>query len=221
MFDIRDYYRDQKNPFDEDTSGSIGELEEDISHDIDNILRNRFDSPYLKDRFKHGHSVVEIIYPRISYQGGRSAMKGPDYVRSMLSLYPSKSDIENVEKIVLRPRHVEFADIELMALYLRRRRILVFYLHHPHVYPLTSARFMQYAELVPGTAAGALSGPDGRKGAEKPEHGMPPLWYVLSMISPSSDASIDKFFVRTNPHNQGETTRLIREISYYYSRHGY
>jgi hypothetical protein len=221
MFDIRDYYRENKNLGDEAGLQGSGELEDDIALDIDNILRNRFDSPYLKDRFRHGNAGIDIIYPRIAYGNAKSVMKGPDHVRYLLSLYPYKSDFENIDKIVLRPRHIEFADMELMALYLRRKRILVHYLHMPHVYPLRDSRFLQYAEMVPAAAAELLHREGEHKGPDKPERGLPALWYLISIVSHSDDSTIDKFFVRSNPRERGEAGRLIREVSFYYSRHGY
>lgn len=222
MFDIREYYGDAGTMEDRPVERSTGEIEEDISIDIDNLLRSRFDSLYLKDRFRHGTSAVEIIYPRRAYHGNRAILKGPDYIRYLLSLYPRKSDFENIEKIVLRPRHIEAGETELMALYLRHRAILVFYLHHPCLFAIENSRSSEYAEFlsfelaesfVAGGTPAEWSGQEGIR--------IPPLWYVLSIVSRSDDAQIDKFFIRRDPSGESGVSGQIDEISFFYSRNGY
>ncbi len=222
MFDIREYYRDVDAMDGPPVEQSTGEIEDDLSLDIDNILVSRFDSLYVGDRFRHGRGAVEILYPRRTYQGSRAILKGPDYIRYLLSLYPRKSDLENVEKIVLRPRHVEAGETELMALYLRRRAILVFYLHHPCLFAIDNSRFSEYAEflsfeLAESFASGGIpaewSGRDGIR--------IPPLWYALSIVSRSDDARIDKFFIRRDRAETPAVSSQIDEISFFYSRNGY
>jgi hypothetical protein len=220
MFDIREYYWEQVQASAAGGDGvSIGEIEEDISFDIDNILKNRFHSLYLRDKFKHGAAGIDIIYPRLSYPGGRSVLKGPDHVRYLLSAYPHPGDLEVLEKVVLKPRHIDIGNIELMALYLRKTRILVMYLHQPHTYPPELSSFHEYAEHPPVI-------PDGDAGGRiKTRAGMitaiPPLWYILSIVSGSAENVIDKFFIRREPRETRDISRRLDEISFFYSRHGY
>ncbi len=222
MFDIREYYGNVRNGDDVGFEQSTAEIEEDISTDIDNLLRSRFDSLYVRDRFRNGPSAIEILHPRFAYQGNRTLLKGPDHIRYLLSLYPRKSDLNNLEMIVLRPRHVEAGETELMALYLRRRGILVFYLHHPYLFTVDNSRFGEYAEFLSFEIAETFF-TGGLPSRSRSENGIsiPPLWYTLSIVSRAEDSRIDKFFIRRDRSESPEISRQIDEISFFYSRNGY
>jgi len=222
MFDIREYYRDIDPFAGLPVEQSTAEIEDDLSIDIDNLLLSRFDSLYLRDRFRHNTAAVEIIYPRRGYHGNRAILKGPDYMRYLLSLYPRKSDLENVEKIVLRPRHIEAGETELMALYMRQRAILVFYLHHPCLFAIDNSRSGEYAEFLPFEIAESFAA-GGVPAEWSTREGIliPPLWYVLSIVSRSNDARIDKFFIRRDRSEAPAISSQIDEISFFYSRNGY
>ncbi len=224
MFDIRDYYREQViGSAGGNDALMIGDIEEDISFDIDSILMNRFDSLYRRDKFKHQSTGIDIIYPRVSFPGGKSLVKGPDHIRNLLSMYPSQSDLHNLEKVVLRPRHIDIGNIELMALYLRKKKILVMYLHHPHSYIPEHSKFNEYAEHAPFDEAAAV--PPEAAGSIRTRPGtavtVPPLWYILSVVLASDENIIDKFFIRKDPSKTREISRELDEISFYFSRHGY
>lgn len=223
MFDIREYFSDYRETREvRDFSTEIGVIEEDIAADIESLLKSRFERLYLQDRFRYPRGGVDIICPRIPYPGGgRALLKSPDHLRFLLSLYPRRSDLENVEKIVLRPRHIEIANIELMSLYIRQKKILVLYLHYPHLYQVHESKFREYSELIPTDLArwGSIPPVQGDEAGIK----IPPLWYVLSLIAHSQDDRIDKFFVRVRREERDERKILenLDEISFFYSRHGY
>jgi len=221
MFDIRDYYREHERGRGGENA-ALGDIASDISLDLDRLLANRFDSLYKRVKFKHHGHGVEIPYPRISYPENRSLLQKPDHLRNLLSLYPGKSDLEYAQKIVLRPRYVEVGDTELMALYLRRRRVLVLYLHHPHSYRLDNSKFSSYAELSAEGLGGQMGHRETSPG-ENPDAGItvPPLWYILSIISPGEDDTIDKFFIRKKNMDGREISSRLYETSFFYSRHGY
>lgn len=223
MFDIRDYYTDSVSSRALENGPHTDNIEQDISTDIDKILKSRFDSLYIRDKFKHHSMGIEILYPRVAYPGNKSLLKGPDQMRNLLSLYPHKSDYENIDKIVLRPLHVEVGDIELMALYLRKKRILVLYLHHPHVYALNKSTFSEYSEFIfhDIIETAPSGGTDCLRKTKKLDVFIPPLWYIISMISASNDNKIDKFFIRKLLNENGEISRHLDEISFFYTRHGY
>lgn len=224
MFDIKDYYREPgKAAHRKERDLSIGEIEEDISRDLDRLLANRFDSLYLRDKFKHRSTGVEIIYPRIMYTCNKSLFKGPDQIKNLLSLYPKKCDLENISKIVLRPRYIDIGMTELMALYIRRRRILVMYLFHPHTYNLHKSRFFEYAEMYPGDLVNYLNELKNviPKRISQNDIPIPPLWYILSIINAEEEDIVDKFFIRKTHQENREITSQLCEISFFYSRHGY
>lgn len=218
MFDFRDYteYRTLR---DLDIKTEVGDIDEDLSADIDNLLLNRFSRLYRTDRFRRGAYSVDIVHPVLTYPGARTLVKGPNHLRFLLSLYPYAADLENVDKIVIRPRHVELSDVEIMALYLRRRKILVLYLHHPFFYDIEGSKFRDYSEFKPLNLS-QLSNTQlivKPVEGEAPHHKVPPLWYVLSIISHEEDDRVDKFLLK-----RAETPDpRIAEISFFYSRHGY
>jgi len=217
MFDIFESH-EYRPPVFENMQMEISDIDNDISSDIDNLLANRFDSLYIKDVYKKRHIAVEIIYPRIQYNHHKVLLKSPDYFRFLLSLYPFTSDLENVEKIVVRPRHVVLGNVELMGLYLHRKEILVIYLHQPHFYSLKTSRFAQFAEFTPLThilQAKVIN----TQNTEDNSYLIPPLWYMLSLIEASHSDKVDKFLLRCDT-----TTKLqaaLDEISFFYGRHGY
>jgi len=218
MFDFRDY-SEYRTMGDLEIRAEVGDIDDDLSVDIDNMLKNRFSRLYLTDRFRRGANTVDIIHPALPYPGARSLQKGPNHVRFLLSLYPYAADLENIDKIVLRPRYVEMSDIEIMAIYLRKKRILVQYLHHPFFYDINDSKFRDYSEFKPLNLSQISNTQLIVKPApgETPAFKVPPLWYVMSIVSHGDDDRVDKFFLKRS----GPPDPRITEISFFYSRHGY
>jgi hypothetical protein len=224
MFDIKDYFCDSCSDFGCVNIFDGGNADDDVVYDIENLLKNRFSRMYNRDRFKKGSSGIELIYPGIIYPGAKSLMINPDYVRFLLSLYPYKSDFENIDKIVIKPRHIEIGDTELVSLYLRKSRILVIYLYHPHFYSMTNSKVSEYAEFMPVNlmefAVGKINNAKFVKTANQ-DIKIPPLWYLLSVITCSNDNLIDKFLLKMSDRSDRKIQRSLDEISFYYSQHGY
>jgi hypothetical protein len=225
MFDIHEYYNENvQNIESSDLQVEVGDIDEDISCDIDSLLKNRFSSLYLRDRFKKNKNTIELIYPRISYTHHRALLKSADHIRFLLSLYPYKSDLENIEKIVLKPRHVVLGSVELMSLYIRKKKIIVLYLHQPHMYRLHDSTMREYAEFMPMNIQSLLK--DGQitntvNTQKKDELKIPPLWYIMSLIQSSNDDRIDKFFIKRDGKFSSRVSATLDEISFFYARHGY
>ena len=216
MFDIQEYFQSNHFPEPEPSYG-IGDIEEDISEDIDRLLTNRFDRLYLRDIYKHENRSIDIIYPRIAYPENRSLMLGPDKIRFLLSLYPAKENLRFIDKIVLRPRYVEIGSIELTSLYLKEKGILVIYLFHPYSYPLGKGR-PEFTHI----SLEKLAQQELVKDKNRSQSVAHPLWYIISVIGQSGadGNSIEKFFIKKNPINDSEY-RMLNDISYFYSQHGY
>lgn len=220
MFDIQEYYQGSYKP-DPDLSFSISDIDDDISDDIDELLKDRFDKLYMQDRYKYGNHCVDIIYPRLGYPGNRSLIMGPDKVRFLLSLYPGKEDLEHISKIVIRPRYIEIGSIELTSLYLAKKKILVIYLFHPYVYPITTGNDTDSG--FTSINLEQLSKQRFTRNLKQRENAAHPLWYYISVIARSRENSaggIEKFFIRKNPINDSEY-RILNDISHYYNQHGY
>lgn len=221
MFDLLDH-EDYKDIIGGDIHTEVSDIEDDISLDIDNLLKNRFDKMYHVDKFKHKTHNIDIIYPKMPYTGKKSLLKGPDYIRFLLSLYPNVKDFENIEKIVLRPRYFEINNIELMAIYIRNKKLMVMYLHHPYYYPIDD-KFIEYTEFFPPELS-RITNKHPQMNQNKNESNIiiPPLWYLLSMISYSGDNKIDKFFLKCEKEMKDNAeVQSLCEISFYYSRFGY
>lgn len=219
MFDIKEYF---ENDYKTGDRRDIVNIDDDITHDITSLLSSRFDSLYRRDRYKHEGTVIEIIHPALQYPGGNSLLLNPDRVRYLLSFYPAKEDFGNIDKIVLRPRFIEVGSIELVSLYLRRKRILVLYLFHPHFYR------MKYGE---GDAAAGdddraeilmqdrLTDDTVRRDNDSDIY-VHPLWYLLSIVKQGDDDIVDKFFIKKDAPND-RMYEILNDTSLYYSRHGY
>ncbi|MFH0977298.1 MAG: hypothetical protein V1874_16075 [Spirochaetota bacterium] len=206
-----------------DNSGStvlIEDIETDVYYDINNLLYNKTALLYKKDKSKcHGNNI-DIIYPRYMYPEHKTILKGPDYIRFLLSLYPVQQDLIKVQTIILRPRYIEIDGIELVSLYIRKEKIIVLYLHQPHLYHANNFKFSGYNDLI---YSGIL-------GSEMQENcavadnyilRIPPLWYILSSITHSSDDKIEKFLIKRDVNSCHDAIRKISDISFLYSRLGY
>ncbi|MBN2080485.1 MAG: hypothetical protein JW838_16055 [Spirochaetes bacterium] len=214
MFDIKEYYESQGGRT--DRGDGIVNIDADIAHDIGDLLSSRFESLYRRDRYKHAGGVIEILYPALQYPGPSALLLGPDRIRHLLSFYPEKSEFRKIEKIVLRPRFVEIGSIELVSLYLRRKKILVLYLFHPHFYRMsyTAATGRDESYLRDRLIGDAI------KDDEGPDVHAHPLWYLITMINGGDDEGIDKFFIKKDAMND-RIYEVLNDISFFYSRHGY
>ncbi|MCP4134925.1 MAG: hypothetical protein GY754_28380 [bacterium] len=236
MFDIREYYQNSKNN-PPDVEYNMAEIESDISYDIDSLLNDRFDKLYMRDSYRHEEGTIEIISPKLMYPNNKSLLLAPDRIRFLLSFYPKRTGLKNIERIVLRPRYIEVGNIELLSLYMKQKKILVLYLYHPHSYTIQAEKFRnndKSDEFVPIDIEQIMDkklptrlheqeeSPEveetGEKKPKKVE--VPPLWYILSTISPAEDDQIDKFFIKKSLVNN-EVYEILNDISFYYSRHGY
>lgn len=217
MFDFNDYELERAGEI-SSTTGAL-DIEEDLSAAIEDITRNRLSKLYASDIFKRAGKSIEILYPSLGCPGSRPITKGPNHVRFLLSLYPYASDLESIEKIILRPRYVELDNIEIIALFFRKKKILVQYLHHPFYYETTGLRFHEYSEFTPIDLSKVHNTNLAVKSPAAPVRKLhiPPLWYVLSIIESSGEDLIDKFFLR----REGPVDPRLIETSFYYSRHGY
>ncbi len=227
MFDIREYYQNN-NQGSLYNSHDLSNIDQDLSQDIDNLLTNRFDKLYERDSFKNGQHLIEIIHPGIIYPGNRSLLLSPDRVRFLLSFYPQKENLEKIDKIVVRPRYIEVGDIELVSLFLKKNKILVIYLCHPHYYNSNqgdeeAAGQEQQPDFVSMDLEKLMERRQNRPPGEHPRKMIHPLWYMLSVITPAlsdDDRAIDKFFLK-NISVDTAFSRVLNDISFYYSQHGY
>ncbi len=220
MFDIRDYFTDPNR----NGNSDLANIDREISTDIDNLLSDRFEELYERDLFKSPAGGIEIIHPRLSYPGNAGLVPGPDKIRYLLSFYPDRKDLDMVQKIVVRPLFVEIGSIELIALYLRKKKILVLYLHGPYFYRVPAGYYSETAELEgqPGLDAvmnERLTGDTVRRQDEAVIH-VHPLWYILSTITPGSEDTVEKFFIKKNETGDG-IYETLHDISFFFSRHGY
>jgi hypothetical protein len=126
----------------------MSEIEDDITYDIDQLLKNRFEKLYLTDRYKTESKSIDIIHPALYYPEKRSLITTSDKIRFLMSLYPDKSSLRHIDRIVLRPRYIELNSIELTALYLKKDRILVLYLCHPHMYQMEHLRISGQSRFI-------------------------------------------------------------------------
>ena len=219
MFDIKDYYYSSsgrgQNIYD-----TVSGIEDEIVTDIDALLLERVGTLYLCDRYKNNDSIIEIIYPSLGCQGNQSLLSSPDRIRFLLSFYPYKGDFSRVSKIVLRPRYFEAGNVELAAIYLKKRRILVLYLTHPYnisEHPDNGTRFVSVnLENIMDTKI--IEDSIDRSG--KPGSKIPYLWHILSVINPEGAGDIEKFFIKIDRADP-KIYHSLNDISHFYYRHGY
>lgn len=220
MFDLIDYNRDIS-----DYAAVLEDIENDVYYDINNLLNVDVKRLYQKDKFKCRGNNIDIIYPKYTYTEYKTIVKGPDSIRFLLSLYPAPEDLKKIQSIILRPRHIEVNSNELFALYVRREKILVLYLHSSHLFNVSNYKFCGYSDLLCSNIFGTDIAKDQYlRDENKQLMQVPPLWYILSTITFSSDDtddSIEKFVLRKNIAECGSSFRKLSDISFLYSRLGY
>jgi hypothetical protein len=194
-------------------------VDDEISADIDLVLLNRFAPLYRTERYKNRKHVIEILSPKIEYYETKQLIKNADQIRFLLSLYPEKRDLAAIDRIILRPRHIETGKVELMALFLRKKKTLVHYLYVPHTYDIMKSRAAVYNEYlqfdVPRMINRQYNGAD-----HESDMMIPPLLYIISMLG-SSGNEVDKFFLRHQGSDSDIILAQLDQISDFYSQQGY
>jgi hypothetical protein len=223
MFDIQEYYTNSIHVHEDDYLVNFDAIEDDISNDVKKIVSSRDNSAYLTDCFKYRSHRIDILYPKLEYPGKKTLLKGPDHIRFWLSVYPLKKNLHKINKIVLRPKHIEINNIELMALYIRELKTLVHYLYYPHSYNVDSEFLNVHKKFMPYDLTRMVDNNYLGLGKKSDENSLviPPLLYFISTIKETSCNDIDKFFLRLHTSRSHAVLKTLDEISYHYSRNGY
>jgi len=219
MFDIREYYNCSAG------SGhgidyTIPGIDDEIVSDIDTLLIDRVGSLYLCDRYKSNDSIIEIIYPAAGYPGNQSLLLTPDRLRFLLSFYPYKGDFSKINKIVIRPRYFEAGNVELAAIYLKKKKVLVLYLTHPSFAAENSDDSEKFVSVSLENIMDTKVIEDSIDRSGKPGGKIPYLWNILTVISTEGDGEIERFFVKMDKIDS-KTYNSLNDISHFYHRHGY
>jgi len=220
MFDIREYYN-CSGASKQGIDSEILDIDSDLVSDIDTLVSDKKSTLYITDRYKTGDFTIDIIYPELGYPGSQTLIMTPDRLRFLLSFYPYKGDLEKVEKVVLRPRYVEAGNVELAALYLKKKKILVLYLTHPggqsedksgnDRFISVSLEHLMGSKIIEDSVDRKNSSGTGK---------IPLLWNILAVITPDGEGESDKFFIKRDSISNREYIAL-NDISYFYYRHGY
>ena len=218
MFDIREYYNCSAGSG-QGIDYSIPGIDDEIVSDIDSLLIDRVGSLYLCDRYKNNDSIIEIIYPGTGYPGNQTLLMTPDRLRFLLSFYPYKGDFSKISKIVIRPRYFEAGNVELAAIYLKKKRVLVLYLTHP-----SSAAESEDSEKFVSVSLENIMDTkvieDSIDRSGKPGGKVPYLWNILTVVNPEGEGEMERFFVKMEQVDSKVYTSL-NDISHFYYRHGY
>lgn len=212
---------DRKNTDKPESANSFGNFRSEYSSLLNDIIINP-NTLYDSTHCRMNGSVFDIFYPSNENNFSKTLLKGPDYIRYVMSIYPRKEDFSNFKRIVLRPRFFEAGNVHLASIYLPELKTLVYYLHYPHSYTLPKKDF----NLDDNAAYDISKMIDQHNlGKGKPEDPgkieLPPLLYYIYMISNSRRIDIDKFFIRTDALPADDILQELRSISYHYSRFGY
>ena len=218
MFDIREYYNCSAGGHGIDYG--IPGIDDEIVSDIDTLLIDRVGSLYLCDRYKNNDSIIEIIYPGTGYPGNQTLLLTPDRLRFLLSFYPYKGDFSKVAKIVIRPRYFEAGNVELAAVYLKKKQVLVLYLTHPSGATENSDDNERFVSVSLENIMDTKVIEDSIDRSGKPGGKIPYLWNILTVISAEGDGEMERFFIKMDKVEPKAYTAL-NDISHFYQRHGY
>jgi hypothetical protein len=99
-------------------------IDDEISADIEFILKNPVQPLYRSEHYGIKDHSIKILVPKIEYPGSKKLIKSSDHIRFLLSLYPDKQDLRSIDRLIMRPRHIEAGGVELMALFIRSTKHL-------------------------------------------------------------------------------------------------
>lgn len=198
-------------------SGFDAGIEEEIARIADSTEAEPGER-YDVHRYRGGMGVIEILYPTLAYRGER-LFRSPDYIRHMLSVYPRVSDLAGLRRIILRPRYFTNGEVELAALYSKKERTLVEYLHHPHLYESDGTVFESDAPYNFGTITDSER--LGTGVLAPPRIKIPSTLYYLYVAAQTKHNDIDKFFLETKALRDRSIEDELLAASDYYSRNGY
>jgi len=219
MFDIREYYYCNTGSSDA-IKYNTADIDDEIVSYIDSLLVDSVGSLYLCDRYKHNDSIIDIIYPRQAYPKNQTLIFTPDRLRFLLSFYPYKGDFSKVSKIVLRPRYIEAGNIELAAIYLKKKKILMLYITHPLGYTNSSEESDKFISVSLENIMNTKIIRDSIDRNGKHKNNIPYLWNILACISPDDKDDMEKFFIKIDKADP-KLYHLLNDISHFYSKHGY
>lgn len=224
MFDIDEYYKDSSISVSEEQSPNplYETIENDISDDIKNIIKNPVSSLYEIDRFRQHKHSIDIFYPSTPHDSAKGYIKTPNRIRFELSTYPFEEDLNNISKIIIRPRHVEESDMELMGLYMPESKIIVLYLHYPANFFVKDERLAQANLFMPYNIS-TINNHNilGKSSQSSQGFKVSPMFYIISTIAKKSGNDIDKFFIKMNNLVQKDVIRKLNDISGFYKKYGY
>jgi len=193
------------------------DIDEEISLNISKILSDESSLLYDRYFFKNSNALIEIFYPSLPFNG-EFPFRSPDYIRHILSAYPVENSLSGVEKILFRPRYFSQYSSELAALFFKKEKILVEYLHHPHLYEVSRDDFDNNQSYVLDSIEDNHRLGTGVQTGNKIK--IPSTLYYIHTSFRSSHNDIDKFFITAVLSNDEDELRLT-EISEYYKTNGY
>lgn len=217
MFDIREYCVQNGDFSPADSRESI---EEELVSDIDTLLQKPAENLYVCDRYKHGGISIDLVYPSQQHHSLFSYLLSPDRARFMLSLYPYRSDLSRISRIIMRPRYIEAGDIELAALYIKRSRTLVFYLANPGSDAAGMDDNPKFVSASLDRITGSKIIGDSIDRTRKEKTGVPLLWNIISVIDAEGDGEVEKFFLKRESV-EGRDYAALQDISRHFKRLGY
>lgn len=217
MFDISEYCLQEGNG---SPAESRERIEEELVSDIDGLMHVSGGGLYLSDRYKNGGISIDLVYPTFSHQLLYSYLMSPDRARFMLSLYPYRSDLSRVSKIIMRPRYIEAGDIELAALYVKETRALVFYLTSPGCDSGSIDDNPKFVSASLDRITGSKIIGDSIEKNKKDKGGVPLLWNIISVVDTEGDGEMEKFFLKRQGIDGRDYTALS-DLSHHYRRLGY
>jgi hypothetical protein len=209
MFDIRDYYSRESS--DSRRENPLSSIEEEVYGNVSEIISSRFDPLYRTDTYRYESGSVTIYSPARQFDS-MGLLPTSDRVRSLLSLYPDRENLKAIRNLILRPRYVETAGTELMALYLPEGKTLVTYLFDRERFSgKISTRKLRTGNLTPADHPE----PENHSGIKGD-----PLWYVLSILAENRPDRTHSFCFTHDVQNSPSYRELI-DLSCIYSRNGY
>ena len=196
-------------------------FEEQINEEVEQFvvsLANKIDlNKYVVYKFS-SNTNIEIIYSSLNYNNC-FPFRSTNYIRHLLSIYPLKENLCNVEKIIFRPRYFCTGSVELAALFLKKEKILVEYFHHPHLYEAKSEVFpdnddYDFSLMADGNRLGTGVKTD-------PIVKIPSTLYYIFLSSQTEHNDIDKYFINVVNFNEKEIENDLYKKSEFYFNHGY
>ncbi len=201
-------------------------IEESLVEDIDSAIK--YDCLYNKDFLKIDGQILEIFTPVLNYPFAliKNYLEDVNYIRFLFSIFSQIESLKMINKLIIKPIHIETNNIELTSLYLPDKKYLIHYLHYPYLInsSLTPDNFFENTissfDMINNNIINGNTTEQNNNQTVRCIK-IPMLLDNIISLNGINSSRMEKFLVKIDNGADQNILHLLDEISYFYSTNGY